>query len=56
MGIIVNHPAPHVSFADLLVKLRSNRIEAHAIPRMSRGARDGADRAVAGAIYDLYRK
>jgi len=44
------------SFADLLVKLRSNQIEAHAIPRMSRGPRDGADRAVAGAIYDLYRK
>jgi phospholipid transport system substrate-binding protein len=44
------------SFADLLVKLRSNQIEAHAIPRMSRGVRDGADRAVAGAIYDLYRK
>ena len=44
------------SFADLLVKLRSNQIEAHAIPRMSRGARDGADRAVAGAIYDFYRK
>jgi phospholipid transport system substrate-binding protein len=44
------------SFADLLAKLRSNQIEAHAIPRTSRGARDGADRAVAGAIYDLYRK
>ena len=44
------------SFADLLVKLRSNQIEAHAIPRTSRGPRDGADRAVAGAIYDLYRK
>jgi len=44
------------SFADLLVKLRSNQIEAHAIPRTSRGPRDGADRAVAGGIYDLYRK
>ena len=44
------------SFADLLVKLRSNQIETHAIPRMSRGPWDGADRAVAGAIYDLYRK
>jgi phospholipid transport system substrate-binding protein len=44
------------SFADLLVKLRSNQIEAHAIPRTSRGLRDGADAAVAGVIYDLYKK
>ena len=43
------------SFADLLVKLRSKQIEAHAIPRM--GPRDGADRAVvAAAIYDLYKR
>lgn len=44
------------SFADLLGKLRSNQIEAHAIPRTSRGPRDGADAAVAGVIYDLYKK
>jgi phospholipid transport system substrate-binding protein len=44
------------SFADLLVKLRSKQIEAHAIPRTSRGLRAGADRAVAGVIYDLYEK
>jgi phospholipid transport system substrate-binding protein len=44
------------SFADLLVKLRSKQIEAHAIPRTSRGLRVGADWAVAGVIYDLYKK
>jgi len=44
------------SFADLLAKLRSKQIETHAIPRTTRGLRDGADAAVAGVIYDLYRK
>jgi phospholipid transport system substrate-binding protein len=44
------------SFADLLAKLRSKQIEVHAIPRTGRGPRDGADRAVAGVIYDLYKK
>ena len=31
------------SFADLLTKLRSKEIEAHAIPRAGRGSRDGTD-------------
>lgn len=31
------------SFADLLTKLRSRQIEAHAIPRTGHGSRDGAD-------------
>ena len=31
------------SFPDLLVRLRSRQIEAHAIPRTGRGPRDGAD-------------
>ena len=31
------------SFADLLARLRSRQIEAHAIPRTGRGPRDGAD-------------
>lgn len=44
------------SFADLLAKLRSKQIEAHAIPMTSRGLRDGADAAVARVIYDLYKK
>lgn len=45
------------SFAELLTKLRSKQIEAHAIPRTSRGLRDGADRAaVARVIHDLYKR
>jgi phospholipid transport system substrate-binding protein len=44
------------SFTDLLAKLRSKQIEAHAIPRTSRGRRDGADAVMAGMIYDLYKK
>jgi phospholipid transport system substrate-binding protein len=31
------------SFADLLTKLRSRQIEAHAIPRTGQGSRDGTD-------------
>ncbi len=31
------------SFADLLTKLRSRQIEAHAIPRTGHGSRDGTD-------------
>jgi phospholipid transport system substrate-binding protein len=44
------------SFTDLLTKLRSKQIEAHAIPRTSRDRRDVANAVVAGVIYDLYKK
>jgi phospholipid transport system substrate-binding protein len=44
------------SFTELLVKLRSKQIAAYAIPRAGRGPRNGTDRAVAGAIFGLYKK
>ena len=48
------------SFAGLLVKLRANQIDPHAIPRTNRGAREDTDRergiAGVGAVYELYKK